>query len=64
MDITKFVVSGRDQAFLYGDHSTYQRQLAKKLLNCRKKLGIATKKRAKFTKKEPISAGDVAKSHE
>ena len=42
MDITSFVVQGRDQALLYGDYSTYHAQLTKRLLNSRKKLGIAT----------------------
>ncbi|GAO18193.1 hypothetical protein UVI_02036940 [Ustilaginoidea virens] len=48
MNITSFVVQGRDQALLYGDYSTYHRQLAKRLLSARKKLGIVTKNRGKF----------------
>ncbi len=64
MDITKFVVSGRDQALLYGDHGTYQRQLGKKILNCRKRLGIATKNRGKFRKGEEVTAKDIGQSRE
>jgi signal recognition particle subunit SRP68 len=64
MDITKFVVSGRVQARLYGDESTYQRQLGKKLLNCRKKLGIATRGRGKYQAKEAVTAGDIGNNHE
>jgi len=65
MDITKFVVSARDQAFLYGDHSTYQKQLSKKLLNCRKKLGISTKGRGKYTYRDTtVSTSDIEKIYE
>ncbi|KAK1596315.1 signal recognition particle protein [Colletotrichum navitas] len=64
MDITKFVVSGRDAALLYGDYATYQNQLAKKLLNSRKKLGIATRNRGKFSKKGDVTATQIAENHE
>ncbi|POR34600.1 Signal recognition particle subunit SRP68 [Tolypocladium paradoxum] len=64
MDITSFVVQGRDQALLYGDYSTYHTQLAKRLLNSRKKLGIATKNRGKFHNKDDVTAEHVGGSHE
>ncbi|KAF6843489.1 signal recognition particle 68 kDa protein [Colletotrichum musicola] len=64
MDITKFVISGRDSALLYGDYATYQSQLAKKLLNSRKKLGIATRNRGKFNKKDEVTAAQIAENHE
>ncbi|RDA83189.1 hypothetical protein CP532_1235 [Ophiocordyceps camponoti-leonardi (nom. inval.)] len=64
MDITAFVVRGRDQALLYGDYATYHSQLAKRLLNSRKKLGIATKNRGKFHKRESPTADQVAANHE
>nr|XP_036583272.1 signal recognition particle 68 kda protein [Colletotrichum truncatum]KAF6792248.1 signal recognition particle 68 kda protein [Colletotrichum truncatum] len=64
MDITKLVVSGRDSALLYGDYATYQNQLAKKLLNSRKKLGIVTKNRGKFNKKGDVAASQIAENHE
>lgn len=60
MDITSFVVQGRNQALLYGDHSTYHRQSTKRLLHSRKKLGIANKNRGKFVKRELPAAQDVA----
>ncbi|KAK4204974.1 hypothetical protein QBC40DRAFT_272097 [Triangularia verruculosa] len=63
MDITKFVVSHRESALLYGDYSTYQRQLSKKLLNCRKKLNIATKKRGTFQTRNQLYAEQVAEDH-
>ncbi|KAL7822905.1 signal recognition particle, 68 kDa subunit [Trichoderma gracile] len=59
MDITSFVVQGRDKALLYGDFSTYHGQLSKRLLNSRKKLGIVTKNRGKFRKPEQVTAEDV-----
>ncbi|RCI09512.1 hypothetical protein L249_4084 [Ophiocordyceps polyrhachis-furcata BCC 54312] len=64
MDITGFVVRGRDQALLYGDYATYHSQLAKRLLNSRKKLGIATKNRGKFRKTDSPTADQVAANHE
>ena len=64
MDITKFVVSGRDAALLYGDYGTYQAQLGKKLLNCRKKLGVNTKNRGKFQKKDGPTPEQVAENKE
>ncbi|KAK4177008.1 hypothetical protein QBC36DRAFT_237664 [Triangularia setosa] len=63
MDITKFVVSHRERALLYGDYSTYQNQLSKKLLNCRKKLSIATKKRGTFHPRTQVTAEQIAEDH-
>ncbi|KAG6001167.1 hypothetical protein E4U54_001163, partial [Claviceps lovelessii] len=60
MDITAFVVQGRDQALLYGDYSTYHGQLAKRLLSSRKKLGIVTRNRGKFHKREHITSEDIS----
>ncbi|KAF3067163.1 Signal recognition particle subunit SRP68 [Daldinia childiae] len=64
MDITNFVVSARNQALLYGDYTTYHKQLVKKLHKCRKRLNIATKSRNKFTKKDPITAENLSENHE
>ncbi|KAK0745163.1 hypothetical protein B0T21DRAFT_345257 [Apiosordaria backusii] len=63
MDITKFIVSHRESALLYGDYSTYQNQLSKKLLNCRKKLSIATKKRGTFHPRNQVTAEQVTEDH-
>ncbi|KAM3076830.1 signal recognition particle subunit srp68 [Clarireedia jacksonii] len=63
MDITKFVVEGRDKAKLYGDSASYRGQLSNRIHNLRKKLGIATKPRSKYTN-TPVTAEDIAKSHE
>jgi signal recognition particle subunit SRP68 len=59
MEVTKFVVSGRDKAKLYGDYATYRTQLSNRIHNLRKKLGIATKPRAKYTNKGPVTAEDI-----
>ncbi|KAI1820764.1 signal recognition particle 68 kDa protein [Xylaria intraflava] len=64
MDITNFVVSARNQALLYGDHTTYHRLLAKKLRTLRKKLDLVTKNRAKFIKKGPVTAEQIAENHD
>ncbi|KAL3418271.1 signal recognition particle protein [Phlyctema vagabunda] len=64
MDITKFIVTGRDQALLYGDYSTYRSQLSGRIHNLRKRLGIATKPRAKYTPKPPVTAADIGSNHE
>lgn len=64
MEVTKFVVSGRDKAKLYGDYATYRKQLSSRIHNLRKKLGIATKPRAKYLSKAPVAAGDIGSNHE
>jgi signal recognition particle subunit SRP68 len=64
MDITKSVVSLREKALLYGDYSTYRLQLSGKLLNCRKKLNIATKNRGKFNPRTPVTPEQIAENHE
>ncbi|KAK8042724.1 hypothetical protein PG994_013207 [Apiospora phragmitis] len=63
MDITEFVVSSRNAALLYGDYSTYHRQSTKKLANCHRKLGLATKNRGKFTKKGHVTADQISQDH-
>ena len=64
MDITNFIVQGRDKALLYGDYSTYHSQLSKRLLSSRKKLSIATKSRGKFHKKDAVTAENIAENQQ
>ncbi|TVY53250.1 Signal recognition particle subunit SRP68 [Lachnellula cervina] len=64
MEITKFVVSGRDKAKLYGDYATYRSQLSSRIHNLRKRLGIATKPRAKYTAKAPVTLEDIGRNHD
>ena len=64
MEVTKFVVSGRDKAKLYGDYAKYRTQLSNRIHNLRKKLGVATKPRAKYSPKAPITAEDVGRNKE
>ncbi|CAL3965164.1 unnamed protein product [Diplocarpon coronariae] len=64
MEVTKFVVSGREKAKLYGSYATYRTQLSNRIHNLRKKLGIATKPRAKYSSKVPPSAEDIGRNKE
>jgi signal recognition particle subunit SRP68 len=64
MDITKFVVEAREKALLLGDYSTYRSQLSGRIHNARKRLGRTTKKGAKYSKKAPVTAQDIASNHE
>ncbi|CAH0048801.1 unnamed protein product [Clonostachys solani] len=62
MEITSFIIQGRDKALLDGDYSTYQSQLARRLLKSRKKLGIATRNRGKFSNKAKITSEEIAQN--
>jgi signal recognition particle subunit SRP68 len=64
MEVTEFVVSGREKAKLFGDYATYRTQLSNRIHNIRKKLGITTKPRAKYTTKAPVTAEDIGSKHE
>lgn len=64
MEITKFVLSGREKARLNGDWKNYQKQLSKRLRTVRRKLGIATKPRAKYVGGGVITAENINLSHE
>ncbi|ATZ51500.1 Bcsrp68 [Botrytis cinerea B05.10] len=63
MEITKFVLEGRDEAKLYGDSSAYRTRLSNRIHTLRKKLGITTKPRAKYSNK-PVTAEDISQSHD
>jgi signal recognition particle subunit SRP68 len=64
MEVTKFIVSGRDEAKLYGDYATYRKRLSNRIHNLRKKLEIANKPRAKYISKAPVTPEDVGRNHE
>jgi signal recognition particle subunit SRP68 len=64
MEVTNFIVSGREKAKLFGDFATYRTQLSNRIHNLRKKLGIASKPRAKYTAKAPVTAEDIGRNHE
>lgn len=64
MDISKFVLSGRETAKINGNWASYRKQLSKRIYNLRKKLGIATINRAKYSSKIVIKADDLAQNHE
>jgi signal recognition particle subunit SRP68 len=64
MEITQFVVSGREKAKVFGDYSTYRSQLSNRIHNVRKRLGIATKPRAKYAAAPEISPEDIKSNNE
>ena len=64
MDITKFIVSSREEALLYGDYNTYCTRLSRRLRNCRKHLNIATKNRGKYHPRGPVTAEQIAENPE
>ncbi|EKG14014.1 hypothetical protein MPH_08756 [Macrophomina phaseolina MS6] len=64
MDITAFIVAQRDEALLLGDYNTYRQTCSRRILTLRKRTGRATPKNAKFTPKAPVTAADIASSHD
>jgi hypothetical protein len=58
MDITGFILSHRDNAFLLGDHGHYRGLLSRQLATLRKRVGRSTPKNAKYSPK-PITAEDI-----
>ncbi|KAF4301882.1 hypothetical protein GTA08_BOTSDO06315 [Botryosphaeria dothidea] len=64
MDITAFVLAQRDDALLLGDYNTYRQTCSRRILALRKRTGRATPKNAKFAAKAPVTAADVASSHD
>ncbi|KAF1992493.1 hypothetical protein K402DRAFT_409251 [Aulographum hederae CBS 113979] len=64
MDITNYVHSNRERALQIGDYATYRSQLSRQVLSVRKRLGRTTPKNAKFTPKSPVTAEDIASSHD
>ena len=64
MDITGFIVSHRENALALGDHDSYRSQLSRRIHTLRKKLGRTTPKGRKYAAKAPVTADDIAKSHE
>jgi signal recognition particle subunit SRP68 len=64
MDITKFIVSRRNDALLVGDYGLYRRQLSRRILTLRRRLGRATPKGRKYAAKAPITAEELASNPE
>jgi signal recognition particle subunit SRP68 len=63
MDITDFILTHRERAFLVGDHGSYRTLLSRQLATLRRKLGIATAKNAKYTTKV-VTAEEVGQNIE
>ena len=64
MDITGFIISQREQAFLGGDHENYRAQCSRRIHTLRRRLGIATPKGRKYTAKPAVSAENISKNVE
>ena len=64
MEVTKFVVSHRNEALLVGDYGSYRRQLSKRLLTLRRRLGRTSAKGKKYMPKAPVTAEEVAANPE
>lgn len=62
MDITTFVSQHRE-ALLIGDYNTYRAQLSRQLQATRRRLGLATPKREKFSKTD-VTAANIGGNHE
>jgi hypothetical protein len=63
MDITEFLLSHRERAFLVGDHGSYRTQLSRQIATIRRRLGLATSKNAKYIPKE-TTAEEIASNVE
>lgn len=59
MEITDFIFSRRQQAFLVGDYNTYRVQTTRRLHTVRKKLAQTTPKGRKYAAKPPVTAENV-----
>ncbi|MCJ1479165.1 hypothetical protein MMC13_007849 [Lambiella insularis] len=64
MDITRFIVSRRNDALLVGDYGSYRKQLSRRLLTVRRRLGRTSPKGRKYAPKTAISAEDISSNPE
>ena len=60
MDVTKAIVSRRNETLLVGDYGTYRKQLSRRLLVVRRKLGRASPKGREYKARPAITAEDVS----
>ncbi|KAM0797300.1 hypothetical protein BDR22DRAFT_460859 [Usnea florida] len=63
MDITKFIVSQRENALLVGDYASYRKQLSRRLLVVRKKLHYTSIKSKKYVARPAVTAEEIAQNH-
>ena len=64
MDITKYVSSERDAAFLIGGYDTYRARATRRIHSLRKRLGQTTPKGRKYSSKQPVTAADIERDHQ
>ena len=60
MDITQAIVSRRNEALVVGDYGTYRKQLSRRLLVVRRKLGRASLKGREYKAKPAVTVEDVS----
>ena len=64
MELTKYIVSHREQALLLGDYNAYRAQLSRRLHSLRKKLGRTSAKGKKYVPPSGITSEDIENNHE
>ncbi|POS84246.1 hypothetical protein EPUL_004900 [Erysiphe pulchra] len=63
MEVTKFIFTGREKPKVTDNWIAYRRQLTKQIHNLRKKLGIATKPRAKCAGRVEVTKDDITQDY-
>lgn len=63
MEVTKLIITGRERPKVTDNWVAYRRQLTKRIHNLRKKLGIATKPRAKCAGRVEVTKDDITQDH-
>ena len=63
MDITNYIVSGRNEVLLVGDYSLYRAHLSHRLLSLRRRLGRTTPKGRSYSSQE-VTQEDIQQNHE
>ncbi|KAI9886687.1 MAG: hypothetical protein M1823_001531 [Watsoniomyces obsoletus] len=64
MEITKYIITKRNEALLRGDHAAYRAQLSRRLLKVRRRLGRTAGKSRKYTAAGVVTAGDIVGNNE
>ena len=64
MDITSYIASQRSEALSTGDYGSYRKQMSKRLLKLRRKLGRTTPKGKEYVTKTTITAEEVSSKPE
>ncbi|RKF60106.1 Signal recognition particle subunit SRP68 [Erysiphe neolycopersici] len=63
MEVTKLIITGREKPKVTDNWIAYRKQLTKQIHNLRKKLGIATKPRAKCAGRVEVTKDDITQDY-